>query len=588
MRLTDGDAESSPVVSPDGTRMVFLRADREGKPQLHWLSVESGEIGRLSTHRWGVDCPVWSPDSRFIAYTAYHVVDSVLAQRATVRVTDLLFYSSAVGYTAGLARCVFVVEVDSGRVRQLTFDDADDSDLDWSPDGSRICFLSAKHGDRRNRPREDVWSVSVREGKVECHTSGGMTPFRPRFSPDGERIFFSGAELTEQGFSDGYASFGIWVVDVSGEPKPERVSSEWYNLSYVCQTIVPWGEKVYLGADVRGRVPLLAFKGSDLAGEGEVIIDGEFQVNGFDVAGEDDRHVVACVVASPGSAGDLYFYERGRLNALTTFGEQLRRRAVLREPTRIEAFADDGHPTEGWVLLPDGEGPHPVVLIVKGGPYTQFGYTMSGPGSFEDAQVLCEAGYLVVLGNPRGSAGYGQQHVTDVMDSLPTVTSTDLLALLRYALDQFPGRPDRVGVMGGSFGGYMAVWLAAATKDVFVGAIGERGCYTLDSYLATSDDGVNIVHALWGDDPTKWKRHSPLTLVDDIDIPVLLLHSDQDRHAPIEQARRLFTELKVRGKRAELLVFPGGNHELSRSGPISQRLARYGAILDWWRELLQD
>ena len=141
--------------------------------------------------------------------------------------------------------------------------------------------------------------------------------------------------------------------------------------------------------------------------------------------------------------------------------------------------------------------------------------------------------------------------------------------------------------MGGSFGGYMSAWMAATT-DLYTAALGERGCYALDSYLSTSDDGVNILYALWGADTSSWSKFSPLEYVDDIDIPVLLLHSDQDRHAPIEQARRLFTEMRLRGKRAELLVFPGGGHELSRSGPIRQRLARIDVILDWWREHLAD
>lgn len=587
VRLTDGNADSSPVVSPDGRSVGFLRPGEGGRPQVHLLSIDSGDVVCLTQEEYGVADLVWSPDSTRLAYTAHRVVDAARAERATVRVTDLVFYSGVVGYTAGLARCVCVLDVADGSTVQLTWDDGDDTDLDWSPRGDLISFVSAKHDQRRNRPRTDIWTVTVADGKVEARTDGGMSVFRPRFSPDGEVVYFSGSQLVESGFNDGYASFGVWAIDVWSRSSPRRVSHDRYNLSYVCQTLVPHGDRVYIGSDDHGRVPLVGFHGADMLGEGEALLEGDFQVNGFDVAGDPNRPVVACVVADPGSAGDLWIVDGAGVRVLTSFGDRLRASVPLRAPTRIATRADDGHPLEGWVFEPDGDGPHPVVLVIKGGPYTQFGYTMSGPASFEDAQVLSAAGYLVVIGNPRGSSGYGQEHVAGVREDLPSVTSADLRALLHRALADFPTRADRVGVMGGSFGGYMAAWLVATT-DLFSGAIGERGCYALDSYLASSDDGVNIVHALWGPDRDAWRAHSPLTHVDTIEAPVLLLHSDQDRHAPIEQARRLFTEMRVRGKRAEMVIFPGGGHELSRSGPIRQRLARFDAILSWWQELLRD
>jgi dipeptidyl aminopeptidase/acylaminoacyl peptidase len=586
--LTDGTAESAPAVSPDATMVAFLRPDDAGRPQVSVLTVATGEVRVLGSSELGSDGPVWSPDSTSLAFSAYCVVDPVRAQRATVHITSVNFYAPPVGYTAGYAKCLHVLDVEDGSVRQLTFDSSDDLGPDWSPDGERISFISAKQPSRIVDPQVDVWSVAVADGKVSRHTHGGLSALSARFGPDGGTIYFCGTETRASGFNDGYASIGVWVTDTTSEDGPWRLTHPDLSLSYVCQTIVPHGDYVYFGADVRGSVPLLRFDRSTPLGTGEVWLDGEFQVNGFAIGGPADRPIAACVVASLGSAGDVVVFDGDESKVMTPFGAELRRQVWLVTPERIDVKVPGrDHRLDGWVLTPDGPGPHPVVLLVKGGPYTQFGWTLSGPASFEDAQVLCEAGFLVVLGNPRGSSGYGQDHVRGVMDALPEMTTEDLLALLDHALVHYDGRADRVGVMGGSFGGYMAAWLAATT-DRFAGAIAERGCYELESYAATSDGGVNVVHALWGDDQASWRRYSPLSHIDDVQVPVMFLHSDQDRHAPIAQARQMFVELRLRGKESTLTVFPNGTHELSRSGPIHQRIARFEAILDWWRTVLVD
>lgn len=585
-RLADGPAERA-VMSPDGRTIAFLRPDEHGRPQLHLLQIDGGRVSRVTEAQFGVAGAVWSPTSDRIAFTSFTVVDAEAADGATVRVTDLIFYSDAVGYTAGLASCIFVLDVSSGEITQFTFDAADDAQLDWSPAGDQLCFLSAKHEERNNRPRNDLFILSLPEGTVMPRTAGGMTIRGPRFGPDGHTVFFTGTEVDDSGFNDGYASFGVWAVDAWADGRARRVSAVDHSISYVSQMLVPYGEHVYTAIDDHGRVPLVRFDADDHRGAPTPVLTGDFQVNGFDVAGDVADPVFACVVADQSSAGDLQIITTTGVRSLTSFGERFRAAVSLRTPTRIEASSPDGHPLEGWVFTPEGDGPHPVILVVKGGPYTQFGYTMSGPGSFEEGRMLCEAGYLVLLGNPRGASGYGQQHVAGVQASLPETTTTDLLSLLEYTLANFPARANRVGVMGGSFGGYMALWLTATT-DVFAGAIGERGCYALDSYIASADDGVNIVHALWGADRERWQEQSPVAHVDGVDAPVLLLHSDQDRHAPIEQARRMFTELKLRDKSVELVIFPGGNHELSRTGPVRQRLARFRVILEWWQRVLVD
>jgi dipeptidyl aminopeptidase/acylaminoacyl peptidase len=249
--------------------------------------------------------------------------------------------------------------------------------------------------------------------------------------------------------------------------------------------------------------------------------------------------------------------------------------------TELSGTAPDGYPVHGWLVLPDGDGPHPVLLAVHGGPHTQYGW-----GLFDEAQVYASAGYAVVLGNPRGSSGYGQEHGRAIVGAMGTVDVDDLLALLDAAVSRPDLDGDRVGVMGGSYGGFMTSWLAGHTGRRFAAAISERAVNAWDSFSGASDIGHFFTDGYVGlDRDEQWAR-SPLAHADGIEIPFLIVHSEQDWRCPVEQAQRLFVALRSRGADTELLLFPGEGHELSRSGRPKHRLQRFEAILSWWAEHL--
>jgi dipeptidyl aminopeptidase/acylaminoacyl peptidase len=187
----------------------------------------------------------------------------------------------------------------------------------------------------------------------------------------------------------------------------------------------------------------------------------------------------------------------------------------------------------------------------------------------------------VVMGNPRGSAGYGEAHGRAIVFDKGNLDSADLLALLDAALADPELDGDRVGVLGGSYGGFMTSWLVGHT-DRFRAAISERAVNAFDSFEGSSDIGAKFLEVYVGTDPERVKAQSPLTYADKIETPMLLIHSEEDWRCPLEQAQRLFVTLKLRRAEVEMLVFPGEGHELSRSGLPSHRVARFEAILDWW------
>jgi dipeptidyl aminopeptidase/acylaminoacyl peptidase len=297
-------------------------------------------------------------------------------------------------------------------------------------------------------------------------------------------------------------------------------------------------------------------------GEPRLVLGGERQVIGADQCGG----TLAATITDPASWGELYAGER-RLSSWNTGFPA----APMEE---ITATAADGYPVHGWIVRPrTGAGPFPVLLMIHGGPFTQYGWRL-----FDEAQVYAGAGYAVVMGNPRGSSGYGEAHGRAILGDVGAASAADLMPLLDQALKADDLDGSRVGVLGGSHGGFMTTWLAAHHGDRFRAAVSERAVNAIDSFTGSSDIGWFFSDRLWGTDPEK----SPLAHADRISVPMLIVHSEHDWRCPVEQAQRLYVALKLRGAPVEMLLFPGEGHELTRSGRPSHRIARFEAILDWF------
>ncbi|MFD7438806.1 S9 family peptidase [Streptomyces sp. NPDC059861] len=594
-RLTRGPFDSAPAFSPDGRWLAFLRPLSGGGPaQVHLLPMDGGDPFPVTDLPLGAGRPVWSPDSARLAYTARvpepgrYLPGVPAGKERPRRITDLRYMADGLGFTFDRPRHVFVtdpfVSLPFTRVPgavQVTSGSFDHDEVSWSPDGSLLTFVSGRHDTHADDLRRDVWVCAPDGGGLRPLTKGGLEMSCPLFSPDGTLVCFAAETLTEDNRARGASSYGLWSVPADGSAGPVRLTDpEPYHLSFASLMIQPAQGGVYFANDWHGEVHLILVPYD--GGAPEPVITGRRQVNGFAVAEGTDGVTVAAVMSGAGSAGDLMVLREGRERELTSFGADLRARANLRPVKEFTAYASDGYGLQGWLVRPAGPGPHPVLLQIKGGPYTQWGYTLNGPASFEEAQVYAAAGYAVVLGNPRGTSGYGQAHGRWAADDLAFKTAPDLLALLDAALQDPELDSGRVGVQGGSFGGYMSAWLAAHHGERFRAAMGERGCYAIDSHFGSADDGVNNSIALYGADPKRWAEISPITYVDQIEIPMLFIQSEEDRHTPMEQAQRMFVALKMRGVPVEMLLFSGEGHDMSRTGLPSHRVARYEAILGWW------
>ena len=220
-----------------------------------------------------------------------------------------------------------------------------------------------------------------------------------------------------------------------------------------------------------------------------------------------------------------------------------------------------------------------MILQIHGGPYATYGVHL-----FDETQVLVDAGYAVVYCNPRGSAGYGREHGRVIRQAMGTVDHADVIDFLEGATGQDESLDaGRVGIMGGSYGGYLTAWIIAHDHR-FAGAIVERGFLDPVSFQGTSDIGAFFGDEYVGIDPELIARQSPLAVADQVTTPTLVIHFRTRLPLPARTGHPLLQRAEAEWNGCtKLLVFPGETADFSRSGQPRHRVERFAAVLDWWQ-----
>jgi dipeptidyl aminopeptidase/acylaminoacyl peptidase len=590
--LTSGHRDTAPAFSPDGRWLAYLSAEPGGKPQVHLLPTAGGAARRLTDHKLGAGAPVWAPDSRRLAYTArvpeqgrYGTVEGVGPEAEPPRlITTLKYRQDDLGFVVDRRSHVFVLDLPADfeddeaplpEPLRVTDGDADDTDVAWSPDGTRLAFVSARHERAERDLVRDVYVIGADGSGLRKVTGSGSTCSHPAWTPDGGTIYLTAVpELGPDGLDFVARNATLCRVPAAGGELEVLLDSEEHDRGDDTPATVLEDGAALFGVQRRGAVELLRVPLD--GGAPEALVEGPFTVRGFGAA----AGVVVATVAHDASAGELLAITADGRRLLTGFGEELTAAGRVHRMEERTATAADGYPVHGWITVPAGPGPHPVLLTVHGGPYSQYGWTL-----FDETQAYVTAGYAVVQCNPRGSSGYGQAHGRVVKEAFGTVDADDVLAFLDAALEDPRLDAERVGIMGGSYGGYMTT-LLIGRSDRFVAAISERAFNDPVSFVGSSDIGWFFPDGYLGTDPQRIAAQSALAGAGAITTPTLVIHSENDWRCPLEQGTRLFVELKRRGVPTELLLFPGEGHELSRSGRPRHRLARLEHVLRWWARWL--
>jgi dipeptidyl aminopeptidase/acylaminoacyl peptidase len=593
--FTAGEGRDTiPAWSPDGRWLAF--ASKVGEDaRLKVIAVDGrGEARTVATSKEDFQNAAWSPDGERLAYSvrvrdARYDHDKPKDQPAR-RIDRFFFRLENVGWTIDRPAHIFTVDVarDAAPV-QLTFGDSDDHGLSWSPDGRAIAFAGSRHADWDIDRAEDLFSIGVDSPGAEPRrlTETAMTYSSPSWSPDGGRVafLFGGDPLVAPTHSQ------VGVLDLgTGEVALLTTDLDRQCAPFVAGARQPlWvGDDLLFGVEDAGDTHVYRVA-ADGKGKPERVTTGERCVTGWDAAGG----VVAFTAGTATTFTELYVIDPdGAERRLTELGSAFAAKRAIAAPERFNAVSADGAEVDAWMIRPVGFQPgqrYPMLLNIHGGPFTQYANRF-----FDEFQVEAAAGYAVVYANPRGSSGYSQawgrairgpRAEPDPGSGWGGVDYDDLMAVTDEAVARFDFvDPDRLGVMGGSYGGYMTSWIIGHTSR-FKAACSERAVNNLLTMEHTSDIATvfeDYVGARHLDDPDEYRRQSPITYVRDIDTPVLIIHSELDLRCPIEQSEELFIALRLLGKDVEYVRFPGESHELTRGGAPRHRVERFEILLDYF------
>jgi dipeptidyl aminopeptidase/acylaminoacyl peptidase len=625
-RLTAEPADATdPSWSPDGNYLAFL-SEREGvatraekseqralgkdKSQIWLLPTGGGEARQLTFLPHGASAPHWSPEGRSLAFTALvgpldeEGEDGKPLPKA--RVIDRLWYRlDGVGFIHDRRSHLFFIPVEGGTPVQLTAGDWDDGDPAWSPDGTRLAFVSSRAEDRWRMPAPDLYVLTIEEGhagELRQLTDGTLSCGSPSWSPDGETIAFLGAQKWHSaGQVDVYTipAGAAKVAATNLTADFEGCFQDWTNTDADARDehLSPapaWsadGRTLYALASHRGASRVFAVAADQTSVEPAPLTPGDVHVRDFST--DRAREQLALLVGSPQRPPELFV---GSTNAST----DLRPASAVNEALLVELSLGEleylpftgatGWPIDGWILKPPNFDPsrkYPLIVHIHGGPHTQYGY-----GFFHEMQVHAANGYVVLMTNPRGSAGYGRDFALAVRGAWGELDALDVLAGVDTLINRGFIDEHRLGVTGGSYGGFLTNWLIGHFPGRFQAAVTDRSVCNMASDFGSSDFGWTFADdeletTPW-DDPDRYAQRSPLTWVKHITTPLLIIHSEQDLRCNIQQAEELFAALKYLGREVLFVRFEGQSHGLSRGGHPKLRLERLRHGLSWFNQHLSE
>jgi dipeptidyl aminopeptidase/acylaminoacyl peptidase len=602
-------ADTHPRWSPDGQTIAFLsNRGNEEQAQIYLIPLDGGEARPLTDLKGSFASFEWSPDGATLA-CQFRKKDPDALEREkdeqkkklgiSHRTISRYFYKNdGASYAPDEKWHVWTVDAGTGEAAQLTDGDYDETDPRWSPAGGplagHILFVSNRSADPdANLDETEFYVVPAGGGDLRRVDARPGRKMAPSFSPDGRHIAYYGRPEKGRWYQNARlyvaAADGSGTRDVSGPSDLHLVGATTGDISSDFPPVAPvWsadGSRVYVVATRHGDQPLMAYDLDSGAAERltpERGVAGSFS---FDAA----RNRVAYFWSDLANPGQIMVREVGAApRQLTRFNCDWLGALELGEVEELWFKARDGYDLQGWILKPPGFDPtrqYPSILEIHGGPQMQYGNLFT-----HEFYLLAAQGYVVCWTNPRGSQGYGEAHAGAIYGRWGTVDYDDMMDWADY-VEQLPYiDPARMGVTGGSYGGYMTTLIIGRTQR-FKAAVAQRVVSNLLSFYGSSDLNYGTEY-LVGIDAPPWEafddywQQSPISYIGAARTPTLVIHSENDYRCDQEQGEQVFIALKRLGVDTELLLLPGESHGVSRGGRTDRRVARLDGITDWFKRYL--
>jgi acylaminoacyl-peptidase len=619
--------------SPDGSTIAFLsdrrlvveeepdrgsdNQDREDTVQIHVLRLDGGEATRLTDLPRGVDDFAWSPDGSTLAV----LTSSAAADRkedakrrgkhlerkpgdppeSDYRYLDRLDYMlNGAGFTYDHVAHLWLVDAATGEARQLVAGPTEEGDVAWSPDGTRLAFTANRRRDHDIVGRSDVFVVDVASGNVTAITGGPDSLFfGPAWSRDGSTIVAAGGRFPHSNYQAGiwrFAADGSDATAAGGTNLLEGSDLMPYSGMNSDVTIGEGGRLLVTGdgrhvlftAPIRGsyelwRIPIAG-------GDAERLTEGRHYLSGWDAVPTKAGMRVAAIRSSPTELPEVQVLDvpsrgaAGKLHRVTSLNRELVDEVELRGPTE-RWWRSDEWDIQGWHYAAES-GRQPLVLQIHGGPHTLYGFS-----PMWEWQVLAGAGISVLGTNPRGSEGYGGAfNRANLNGDWGPGPMRDVLGGVEGLIADGLADPNRLGVTGGSYGGYLTNWIIGHDQR-FAAAITCRSVADMSMLFLTGDiSGGEWAEIEFGGTP--WSRPelfrevSPLTYAKDIRTPLLIQHAERDLRTTVGQAEALFTVLRTFKRQVRFMRVPDESHELTRSGTPFRRAENLVQVRDWFLHYL--
>lgn len=606
-QFTHGDHNDRSLVwAPDGRSIAFV-STRDKKTGIYLMPIQGGAERQVLEIDGSIASLQFSPDGTHLVFALRYNDSNFIKEEEEKKkspvfrhITRLNYKADGFGFLPKDQFQIYTLRLADAALKQVTKGKRENTDPSVSPDGRLIAFVS----NRSKKPdidslRQDLFEIPFGGGRERRINTPAGPVFAPRFSPDGKLVAYMGHDNPNDSW--GVTNIHIWLVGINGTPKARDLMPTWDRMT-IDQSISDMGEfgeggapvwssdgrRIYFTASDTGVTNLFYIGRS--GGKPTRVFRGQCHIKGFSLEGK--SRTVACVYSDLTTPGEIvvcpaaYGGEK-KARRLTDLNRIIRTNRRLGRVREVVFPSFDGTEVQGFLVTPPDfrrGRKHPAILQIHGGPRAQYAFTF-----FHEMQYLAAKGYVVFYTNPRGGSGRGETWADAIAGGWGDLDYKDCMAAADWLEKQPYVDSRKIGVTGGSYGGYMTNWMIGHTNR-FRAAVTQRSVVNLRSMYGSSDIGWELEREFNGHPWTNFENYehcSPLPYFKNVKTPVLIIHSEQDLRCPIEQAEQMFVTLKVMGKTVEMVRFPEEPHGLSRHGRPDRRIARLEWIGRWFDRYLK-